>query len=226
MQVTIFDSYYEAVKLMPEEERGEFALALMGYAFDGVEPEFDGTASQLAWTLIKPTLDASLKGQRDGRKGGRPRGKKNEETDTENPSENPCQKPLSETPTENPCQKPLGKVRRGKELDKEKEKTGKEKDGEAIPYADIVGHLNAVTGASFRPSGEKTRTLIHARWAEGYRLPDFYAVIDRKAAEWMRDPKMCKFLRPETLFSPKFEGYLAAPETAAPSPVSSFYGGA
>ena len=46
------------------------------------------------------------------------------------------------------------------------------------------------------------------RPAEGYRLPDFLAVIDTMAAEWAGDPKMAKYLRPSTLFSPKFEDYV------------------
>ena len=36
---------------------------------------------------------------------------------------------------------------------------------------------------------------------------DFYRVIDIKSSQWL-DNDMCKFLRPETLFSNKFEGYL------------------
>ena len=59
--------------------------------------------------------------------------------------------------------------------------------------------LNEAAGTRYRSSSAKTRRLIHARWAEGYRLPDFLAVIDTMAA---------KYLRPSTLFSPKFEDYV------------------
>ena len=38
-------------------------------------------------------------------------------------------------------------------------------------------------------------------------MDDFIAVIDKKTAEWM-GTKWEKFLRPETLFGPKFESYL------------------
>ena len=48
--------------------------------------------------------------------------------------------------------------------------------------------------------------------AEGYTVEDFVAVIDKKCAEWLHDPKMRAYLRPETLFGSKFEGYLNAPE--------------
>jgi hypothetical protein len=35
-------------------------------------------------------------------------------------------------------------------------------------------------------------------------------VIDKKCQEWLGDPKMQQYLRPETLFGTKFEGYLNA----------------
>ena len=38
-------------------------------------------------------------------------------------------------------------------------------------------------------------------------MKDFFKVIDNKCAEWLGG-KMDKFLRPDTLFSGKFEGYL------------------
>lgn len=78
----------------------------------------------------------------------------------------------------------------------------------SIPYGEIVSHLNQATGKNFRPTTKTTQRHIRARWAEGFRLDDFKAVIDRKAATWGTDAKMMDFLRPETLFGPKFEAYL------------------
>ena len=92
-------------------------------------------------------------------------------------------------------------------------------EGDAeIPYDAIVGSLNGVAGTSFRPSSEKTRRLIRARWAEGYRLPDFEAVVAAMAARWRGDAKMSAYLRPETLFGPKFEGYRELARQAAQTP--------
>ena len=68
-------------------------------------------------------------------------------------------------------------------------------------------------GTSYRASSKKTQSLIRARLNEGYRVDDFKAVIYKKGKQWVNDPKMCKFLRPETLFSNKFEGYLNERET-------------
>lgn len=83
-----------------------------------------------------------------------------------------------------------------------------EPEGDGIPYAEIVSALNEAAGTAYRPTSRKTRQLIRARWAEGFRLPDFEAVIAVMAAEWRGDPKMGAYLRPETLFGTKFESYL------------------
>lgn len=76
------------------------------------------------------------------------------------------------------------------------------------PYGEIIEHLNKMTGKNFKASSEKTKKLIHARLKEGFTLKDFKTVIDIKCAEWLHDEKMETYLRPETLFGTKFEGYL------------------
>ncbi|WP_428909792.1 conserved phage C-terminal domain-containing protein [Niallia sp. Krafla_26] len=77
-----------------------------------------------------------------------------------------------------------------------------------IPIQDIVTYLNQKANAHYRISSKKTKELIKARWNEGFRMDDFKKVIDIKVLEWMDDPVMSKFLRPETLFGTKFESYL------------------
>jgi uncharacterized phage protein (TIGR02220 family) len=74
------------------------------------------------------------------------------------------------------------------------------------PTKEIISHLNQKAGTSFRASSKKTQTLIKARMREGYAVEDFVAVIDRKVEEW-RGTEMAQYLRPETLFGPKFESY-------------------
>lgn len=81
---------------------------------------------------------------------------------------------------------------------------------DCIPYSEIIDYLNMRTGHQYKSSVQKNRTLIHARWMEGFRLEDFKEVIDKKAMEWIGS-KMEQYLRPETLFGTKFEGYLNQP---------------
>lgn len=72
----------------------------------------------------------------------------------------------------------------------------------------IVDYLNEVLGTEYKSTTKKTRDVINARLKEGFTVEDFKTVIYKKAKQWVNDPKMCKYLRPETLFSNKFEGYL------------------
>lgn len=79
-----------------------------------------------------------------------------------------------------------------------------------IPYTEIVSFLNEKVGGEFKATTRATRTKIKARWNEGFRLEDFRSVIEFKADEWLTSEKMVQFLRPDTLFGTKFEGYLQA----------------
>ena len=91
-----------------------------------------------------------------------------------------------------------------------------------LPYKEIVDYLNQNTGSKYRSSGTKTKKLIKSRFNEGFSLDDFKQVIDIKSAQWLKDQKMNKFLRPETLFGSKFESYLneGATNTATSKPVT------
>ena len=77
-----------------------------------------------------------------------------------------------------------------------------------IPYKEIIDYLNKKTGRRFPATAKRNREPIHARWRKGYRLEDFKRVIDNKCFSWANDPKMSAYLRPTTLFGPKFNDYL------------------
>ena len=78
---------------------------------------------------------------------------------------------------------------------------------EPIPYKEIVAYLNDKTNKNYKHTTGKTRRFIEARWNEDFRLDDFKKVIDIKTSEWLGTSQE-KYLRPETLFGTKFEGYL------------------
>ena len=73
---------------------------------------------------------------------------------------------------------------------------------------EIVEYLNAVAGTRYKSTTRNTIAHIKARLKEGFTVDDFKAVIDTKASAWKDDPKMCAYIRPQTLFGPKFEAYL------------------
>lgn len=71
----------------------------------------------------------------------------------------------------------------------------------------IVELLNNKGGKSFKIKNDKTVQLLRARFKDGYSFDDISKVVEMKCEDWSDCPKMKKFLRPETLFGPKFEGY-------------------
>lgn len=75
------------------------------------------------------------------------------------------------------------------------------------PYKDVINYLNQQTGKHYKSTTKKNQTVIRARTDEGFTLDDFKQVVNNKVAEW-KGTDMEKYLRPETLFGTKFEGYL------------------
>ena len=74
---------------------------------------------------------------------------------------------------------------------------------------EIISYLNLKLNTRYRVNNKVTQKHIKARLNEGFTIEDFKTVIDKKAAEWKGTP-MEQYLRPETLFGTKFEGYLNA----------------
>lgn len=100
-----------------------------------------------------------------------------------------------------------------KELEIEKDiLSGKPNNSSAkadtIPYQEIIDYLNKKTGKNLKSKTRDTRKVIKARFNEGFKLEDFKTVIDNKCAAWLNDATMNPFLRPLTLFGPKFDSYL------------------
>lgn len=71
----------------------------------------------------------------------------------------------------------------------------------------IINMLNKKTGKNFKINSPTSIKLINERLKEGYVLEDFYKVIEVKVAKW-KDTIMEMYIRPETLFSYKFESYV------------------
>lgn len=81
------------------------------------------------------------------------------------------------------------------------------RDTNNIIYSRIIEYLNSKTGKSYKSTTRKTQSLIKARIDEGFNEEEFFKVIDNKVSEW-KGTEYEKYLRPETLFGNKFEGYL------------------
>jgi len=74
-------------------------------------------------------------------------------------------------------------------------------------YIPIIEYLNAKSNKKYSLDAKITIKNIDARIEDGFVLADFKKVIDIKTVSWM-NTHMEQYLRPETLFGNKFEGYL------------------
>ena len=103
-----------------------------------------------------------------------------------------------------------------KEIDLDNINNIVEKESRQNTIKEIVEYLNLKTKKSFKASTKATQRHISARLEEGYSLEDFKCVIDKKVREW-QGTEMDRYLRPETLFGTKFEGYLNQSDKPVPS---------
>lgn len=215
MGVQVLDSLIDGpLQLGNRREGDELIGMIVRYLRTGEEPSPRTDAQRMALAMVRPVLDKSRKRIVAGSEGGsrsvsRTASKRQSKQAGKTPSEpeseeenNAASKQASDICSSSPLPLP--------DSPSEEEGCGEEDGG--IPYTEIVAALNGALGTSYRPTSKKTRQLIHARWAEGFRSPDFEAVIATMAAAWGDDPKMSAYLRPETLFGPKFESYLNRPK--------------
>lgn len=219
MGVQVLDSLIDGpLQLGNRREGDELIGMIVRYLRTGEEPSPRTDAQRMALAMVRPVLDKSRKRIVAGSEGG---SKSVSRTESKQSSKRRS-KQASKTPSEpeskeeiNAASKQASDIYSSSSLplpDSPSEEEGCGEEGGGIPYTEIVAALNEALGTSYRPTSKKTRQLIHARWAEGFRFPDFEAVIDTMAAAWVDDPKMSAYLRPETLFGPKFESYLNRPK--------------
>lgn len=102
-------------------------------------------------------------------------------------------------------------IDRVRERDRDKDRNKDRDKDRDRDTENIISFLNSTTGSKYKASTDKTRRLIAARIAEGFTVDDFKTVITKKAKEW-QGTDMAQYLRPETLFGTKFEGYFNQPE--------------
>ena len=77
---------------------------------------------------------------------------------------------------------------------------------------EVLAFLNQKANRSYRFIDTNLDFII-ARLKSGATVADCKAVVARKTRDWLSDPKMHEYLRPETLFSKsKFESYLGLSE--------------
>lgn len=208
--VQVLDSLIDGpLELGNRREGDELIGMIVRYLRTGAEPSPRTDAQRMALAMVRPVLKKSRARIEAGSKGGSGQQSK---TESKPPSKRQSKTTSKDESDEESMEesKPRNDIYSSSSIPDSSSSSEEGVQGEdgAIPYSEIVAMLNEAAGTAYRPTSKKTRQLIHARWAEGYRAEDFAAVIETMARSWGDDPKMCAYLRPETLFGPKFEGYL------------------
>ena len=199
---TFFRSYYEVLQELDKAEQAELTMAMLEFAFDGVEPDLTSSSCRIAFKAIRPNLEKSIKRSQSGALGGAPKGNQNARKSAAVTGEEEEKKEQEEREREDGYRIKDKKV---KKQSTDKQKTSKK---QAKLYTDSLDYLNARTGSKYTLT-DTTENQLSAIFDAGYTLDDVKKVIDRKYTHWHNDPKMQPFLTPSTLFKmDKFTEYL------------------
>ena len=175
------------VEMLSDDQAGKLLKALFAYAEYGERLETDDGMLQMAFSFIASTIERDFeKYQKVCERRADNARKRWEQRQKEEES----------------------KKQEQKQDTKQEPEPEKKEDMHAVDIAEIVSYLNQKAGTCYRASTSSTVRHVSARLKEGYAVDDFKTVIDSKCNEWMKDEKMKKYIRPETLFGQKFESYL------------------
>lgn len=205
---TIYKEYYELITLLTEREQQELLLAITKFMFEDVEPTLNDKQTKIFNNLRRP-LEKSKKRSKCGSITKSNENQEENEIETkENQKEIKTKSNESQKENENKTHQDVNViVNVNDNVDVNVKKIFLEE------IKGIVEYLNIKSNSHYKYSTDKTQTLIKARIKDGFTLDDFKIVIDKKCEEWL-GTDFEKFLRPETLFSNKFEGYLNQKITA------------
>lgn len=205
---TIYKEYYELITLLTEREQQELLLAITKFMFEDVEPTLNDKQTKIFNNLRRP-LEKSKKRSKCGSLPKSNENQEENETKTkENQKEIKTKSNENQKENENKTHQDVNViVNVNDNVDVNVKKISLEE------IKGIIEYLNIKSNSHYKYSTDKTQTLIKARIKDGFTLDDFKIVIDKKCEEWL-GTDFEKFLRPETLFSNKFEGYLNQKITA------------
>ena len=205
---TIYKEYYELITLLTEREQQELLLAITKFMFEDVEPTLNDKQTKIFNNLRRP-LEKSKKRSKCGSITKSNENQEENETKTkENQKEIKTKSNENQKENETKTHQDVNViVNVNDNVDVNVKKISLEE------IKGIIEYLNIKSNSHYKYSTDKTQTLIKARIKDGFTLDDFKIVIDKKCEEWL-GTDFEKFLRPETLFSYKFEGYLNQKITA------------
>lgn len=193
------DDMYEAVSELPEKAKEQVIIAIVRYYFEGVEPTFKGSRQAL-FTAFKKRIDMSkANAKRQGKYRDKRRDVKRDSnvtryvTNDVTPLLREGEREVITNVITTP-QTPQG---------------GCDGEADAAFIADAISAFNAETGQDVRDLDVSTMESLRRIREQGRTVDDLRAVARFKAMQWRGDRRMCRFVRPSTLFGGKFEEYLA-----------------
>ncbi|MBQ7307318.1 MAG: conserved phage C-terminal domain-containing protein [Clostridia bacterium] len=197
---TIYKEYYELITLLTEKEQQEILLAITKFMFEDIEPELNDKQTKIFNNLRRP-LEKSKKRSKCG---SITKSNENQEEIIEETNQNQNKIKTKSNENQNQNEKETHQDVNVNVIVNDNVNVNKISLEE---IKGIVDYLNLKSNSHYKFSSSKTQSLIKARINDGFTLEDFKVVIDNKCEEWL-GTDFEKFLRPETLFSNKFEGYL------------------
>lgn len=200
---TCFEEFADAMEDLTPDERHQIEIAICEYGFFGIETELPRLLKPV-FKMMKKDIDYSVSKRSNGGKGGRPKKEKTTDIETEKPVVSEIEKPVSET------EKPVVSEKTKPNTIQDNTVQNSTKDIDSPVIAEIVDYFNEKANTSYHSSSKETKAHIRARLKEGFTVQDFKTVIDGRIKAWAKDPKMCEYIRPKTLFGSKFESYLNA----------------
>lgn len=186
-----YETHFKTLIKLKKQNQELFSrgmIALAEYGFYGKETDLsDEPLLDMFMDMAKPNLDANYRKYINGKKGGAPKGNKNA---------------VKDKTTKNNQEQPNVNVNGNVSVT----------DNVNVSVKAIIEYLNIKTGKNYKHSRPNTIKHISARLNEGFTIDDFYKVIDYKVTEW-KGTDYEQYLRPDTLFGNKFEGYLNSVKT-------------
>lgn len=208
MAVTIQDDMWEAACTLLNNQRKDLIDALLGHAFDGEDPDPSEPWFGI-YVACRGRVEMSAKKSASGRVGGST-SKRTSKSASQAHSESACEAKNEERDkdSDNGDEVRGDEVRGDEIVSGEPDDLSRFSDEEKAVADVVISRLNETTRQSFRPRTKKALRAIAARLHEGFSQDDLLAVVENQSRLWLRDQKMRVYLRPETLFGTKFEGYL------------------
>ena len=209
----LYEQFERALEFMPETEQDELLGAWFRYVTAGKEPNFRHKTPRAVFETMRYSMDK----QKAGKLGGMAQANAQADSKADQQANAQADSQANVQANAQANDEANGQHNNNnnnyiKEIYKERE---------SACFSEIVEYLNERAGTAYRSSGKKTRSLIHARQAEGFTVEDFKTVIDAKCEQWL-GTEMARYLRPETLFGTKFESYLNTPQPSLSTEVEAW----